>query len=456
MQFLKLFLWIILTACLAWGSTIVLGPTLISRALNATFEGSIEINRLDVSPKLKITASFIKFDIPRNKVSVPVEGFVRGIDLSWQIADGFTLTATLGPSRIEGVGALEAATIKFTPRGLFDWNYAELLATLSFLTDGHVVAGQVDITAVLNDNLRSLETAVMTVQGVKNESANISAEKFILSFSDLDLRHPIEQQEIPFNLDIPGSLTGAAGYVRGVDLSGELSSPSVAFDISLEKAKVGHFEVAVGGFSASSTYNLLSKQFGPASRISAARINAESARVNIVNYSGDIHLAENKILTTGSMNIESMVLKSGSTSIAKVSDAALRYEGSILKKEDKEHRLTVDAKLQITDDLAIVSTLNASLLSTDLMRCFAKNCAIVNSLINYLVELPSATLTGESYCKEGFCPPDKMRHSVTIDNTDVFFAELAEERVISPLMIPLAYYAVRGSSPIGLGHRLDF
>ena len=168
----------------------------------------------------------------------------------------------------------------------------------------------------------------MTVQGVKNESADISAEKFILSFSDLDLRHPIEQQEIPFNLDISGSLTGAAGYVRGVDLSGELRSPSVAFDISVEKAKVGHFEVAVDGFSASSTYNLSSNQFGPASRISAARINAESARVNIVDYSGDIHLVENKILTTGSMNIESMVLKSGSTSIANVSDAALHTKAA--------------------------------------------------------------------------------------------------------------------------------
>ena len=456
MRFLKLFLWIILTTCVAWGSAIVLGPTLISRALNATFEGSVEINRLDVSPTLKVTASFIKFGIPRNNDSIPVEGFVRGFGLSWQIADGFSLTATLGPSLIEGVGTLEAATIKFTPRGLFDWNSAELVATLSSLTVGHAVAGQVDITAGLNDNLRSLETAVMTVQGVKNESADISGEKFILSFSDLDLRHPIKQQEIPFNLDMSGSLTGAAGYVRGVDLSGELRSPSVAFEISVEKAKIGQFEVAVDGFSASSTYNLSNNQFGPASRISAARINAESARVNIVDYSGDIHFVENKILTTGSMNIESLVLKSGSTSIANVSDAALQYHGSILKKSDKEHPLTVDAKLQITDDLAIVSTFNASLLSSNLTRCFAENCSIVNSLISYLVELPSATLTGESYCKVGFCPPDQMRHSVTIDNTDVFFAELAEERVVSPLMIPLAYYTVRGSSPIGLGHRLDF
>jgi hypothetical protein len=45
---------------------------------------------------------------------------------------------------------------------------------------------------------------------------------------------------------------------------------------------------------------------------------------------------------------------------------------------------------------------------------------------------------------------------VTTDNTSVFFAELAEERVLSPLIIPLAYYALRGYSPIGFGHRLDF
>ena len=456
MRFLKLFLWVILVTCITWGSTIVLGPALISRALNATFAGSIEINRLEVSPKLKITASFIKFGISGNKGSIPLKGFVRGIDLSWKIADGFMLTATLGPSLIEGVGTLEAATIKFNPRGLFDWSSAELVATLSSLTYGHAVAGQVDIKAGLNDNLRILETVAMTLQGVNNESVDISAEKLIFSFSDLDLRHPIEQQDIPFNLDISGSVTGAVGHAHGVNLSGELHSPSVVFDISVEKAKVDQLEVAVNGFSASSTYNLSSNQFGPASRISAARIDVENARMNIVDYSGEIHFVENMIQTTGFMNVESLVLKSGSTSLANVSDAALQYEGSILKKADKKHPLTIDAKLQITDDLAIVSTFNASLLSSNLTRCFAENCSIINSKLGYLVELPSATLTGESYCKVGFCRPDQMRHSVTIDNTDVFFSELAEERVISPLMIPLAYYTVLGSSPIGLGHRLDF
>ena len=456
MRFLKLFLWVILVTCITWGSTIVLGPALISRALNAAFAGSVEFNRLDVTPKLEVTASLVKFDIPRDESSIPIEGFARGLDLSWQIADGFKLSATLGPSRIEGVGALKAATIKLTPRGLFDWNSAKLVATLSTLTVDHAIADQVNITAELSDNLGSLKIAHVTAHDIKIESADLSAEEFILSFSDLDLRSPIYKQDIPFNLDVSGSLTGATGDVHGVNLSGELRGSSVVFDLSVESAKFDDFEFVVDGFSASSAYDLSNKQLGPALRISAARITAESAGVNIVDYSGEINLVNNKILTTGTMNIESLVLKSGSRSLANVSDAALQYEGSILKKADKKHPLTVDAKLQITDDLAIVSTFNASLLSSNLTSCFAENCAIVNSVTRYLVELPSATLTGESYCKAGFCLPDQMRHSVTIDNTDVFFAELAEERVVSPLLIPLAYYAVRGSSPIGLGHRFDF
>jgi len=456
MWVLKLFLWITLATCTAWGSAIVLGPALISQALNATFEGSVEVRRLDVSPKLKITASFIKFDILGSKGSIPLEGFVRGVDLSWQIEDGLTLTAKLGPSRIEGVGALEAATIKVIPKGLFDWNSAELVATLSSLKVGHAIADKVHITAGLSDNLGSLKTAAMTAQGIKNERVDIRAEKFILSFSDLDLTSPIEQQVIPFNLDISGSLTGAAGHAHGINLSGELSSPYVAFDISVKKAPFDDFDIIVDGLSASSTYDLSNKKLGPVTTISVAGISSESVGLNITDYLGEIHFFENKIVTTGTMVIDSLELKSGTTPLANVSDAAVQYEGSIQENADREHQLTVNAKLDVTDNLQIVSSLDALLIASDLAGCIAKNCAVVNSLIYYLVELPSANLTGESFCEEGFCRPDQMRHSVTIDNTDVFFAELAEESVLSPLALPLAYYAVRGSSPLGFGHRLDF
>ncbi|MDB3948487.1 hypothetical protein N9370_01815 [Paracoccaceae bacterium] len=456
MRFLKLFLWIILTTCVAWGSAIVLGPTLISRALNAAFAGSVEFNRLDVTPKLEVTASFVKFDIPANKGSIPLRGVVRGIDFSWRMVDNIALIATLGPSHIEGVGALESAKIKFAPRGLLDWKSADLVAVLSSVKAGYSTAGEVKITVGLNDNLGTLKATRVTAQDVKIERGDLTAEEFILDFSDLELRYPIEQQDIPFNLDISGSLAGAGRHVSGVNLSGELRSPSVVFDILVEKAKFDDFEVVVDGFSASSSYDLSSKQLGPVSRISAARITSESVRMNIVDYLGEIHFDENKILTKGSMNVKSLVLKSGSTSLANISNAELRYEGSIPKKADKEYPLTVDAKLQITDNLSVVSSLDALLLSDNLTGCNANNCAIVNSSIRYTVELPSAKLTGESYCEVGICLPDQMRHSVTTDNTDVFFAELADERILSPLIVPLAYYAVRGSSPIGFGHSLDF
>ena len=134
MRLLKFFLWITLATCIAWGSTVILGPAIINRVVSATFANSIEISRLNVSPKLEITAAFIKFDIPINKDSAPLQGIVRGVDLSWKLADGFALIATLGPSRIEGIGALEATTIRLTPAGLFSWRSANLVGSVSSLS----------------------------------------------------------------------------------------------------------------------------------------------------------------------------------------------------------------------------------------------------------------------------------------------------------------------------------
>lgn len=459
MRLLKFFLWIILAASIGWGSIIVLGPKLINRAVNAMFVNPIEISRLDVSPKLEITAAFIKFDIPMNKGSAPLQGIVRGVDLSWKLADGFALIATVGPSRIEGIGALEAATIRLTPAGLFSWHSANLAGLVSSLSVPHFTAGQVNITANLSDNIGSIKTARIIGQDVKNKRADLSAKKLVLEFSDFNLRSPIAQQEIPFSLNISDSLIGAAAYGQGVQLSGALRSPSVVFETLANKVVFDDFGVSFDGISAFSTYDLSSNQFGPTSRISAAVIKAERVGVNVTDYSAAFHVSENKILQTGKMNLESLSLKTGATFFGKISDAAFEYEVSIPKTADmtfKEYPLNVDAKLKISDDLQIVSSLNSSLMARDLTKCLTMNCALGESLIHYSVELPSAKLTGESHCDAGFCTIDQMRHSVTTDNTDVFFAELAKERVFSPIILPMAYYAVRGSSPIGLGHRLDF
>ena len=78
----------------------------------------------------------------------------------------------------------------------------------------------------------------MTAQGVKNERADISAEKFILSFSDLDLTQSnrTASNSLQFRY-FRQSDRRCWACTHGVDLSGELRSPSVAFDISVEKAK---------------------------------------------------------------------------------------------------------------------------------------------------------------------------------------------------------------------------
>lgn len=128
-----------------------------------------------MSPKQEITGSFVKFDKALNEGSIPLRGILRQIDLSRQMVDALELIATLGSSRIKGVGAVEAAMIKFTPRGLFDWHSAELVAMLSFLPIVHARSGQVNITVGLDDNVGSLKKARVAAQDVKIERADLSA-----------------------------------------------------------------------------------------------------------------------------------------------------------------------------------------------------------------------------------------------------------------------------------------
>ena len=121
-----------------------------------------------------------------------------------------------------------------------------------------------------------------------------------------------------------------------------------------------------------------------------------------------------------------------------------------------EYPINLSAMLEVTDNLGISAEVNLRLLTSDLKTCIFENCPIIKSAAHYIVRVPNAKLSGRSYCEDEFCSINRMVHSVSTDNTEVFFRRLAEEKVVSPLVLPVAYYAMTRSEPSGSGHRLDF
>ena len=76
MRILKAVLYLILSACVLWGLTVTLGPTIINFALSRSLgDQKISITGLKVSPKLQISASRLQFDFSDNES--PFYGTVR-------------------------------------------------------------------------------------------------------------------------------------------------------------------------------------------------------------------------------------------------------------------------------------------------------------------------------------------------------------------------------------------
>ena len=456
MRLLKFFLWIILVACITWGSAIIFGPSLISFAIKRAFKDSIEVGRLEVSPKLEVTASFLKFDIAGIEGSGPIRGLVRGADFSWQIDNGFALVATFGPSRVEGFGGVQEIWLKFAPRGLFDWNSAELDGILSSVEYGQVTASQVKFSAELADNTRILKSASVYANTVNFNSATLSTDQLTLSIADVDLRTRFDRQAIPFGLKMPGSLTGAEGRVDGLVISGEVLGHGLSFDMLADRLHIDKSQITAEEISMSSTYNFASKQFGPEVKIEASQLLAETPEIKVLDYEGSIKFNNNNILHSGSMNIDTLLVENDVTYIAKISDATLQYDMSMPAISKIEYPINLSAMLEVTDNLGISAEVNLRLLTSDLKTCIFENCPIIKSAAHYIVRVPNAKLSGRSYCEDEFCSINQMVHSVSTDNTEVFFRRLAEEKVVSPLVLPVAYYAMTRSEPSGSGHRLDF
>ena len=440
-----------LIVCTAWGGAIVFGPAIITRAISATLGGSVEIRRLDVSPKLQVTASVIEFelDTPQN---TPVRGVARGLDLSWEFKDKFAIIAKVGPIRVEDIGSVKSTDIKLTPASFFDWSFAEIEGALSAVNYELIDIEAVTLEAVFRDTFNVLKTADVTLNNVIVDMMDMRAEALAFEIGEVEISTAILDQVIPFALSGLHPIENDFWSVDGFAAKGKIQDGVLEFDAAADRVEFMSGDVLIDEISMSSKYDPVTKRFGPQAQLAATRITAQNPEARITGYTGEIRVNDRSVMQTGRMTVESLALNLGATFLAGIVDAGLQYEVSLLTDMDREFSVSAGAKLQISPDLLVSSVLDTTISPLNLPDC----CTLRDSSVQYLIEVPGAKLSGASSCDDGLCQIDRMRHSLKTDDTDTFFQKLAEEKVLSPLVLPLAYYAMREGISNGSGHSLNF
>jgi hypothetical protein len=90
------------------------------------------------------------------------------------------------------------------------------------------------------------------------------------------------------------------------------------------------------------------------------------------------------------------------------------------------------------------------------LNCFGQKCGLETFEADYHVAASGSSLTGNFKCEGDSCFERPSQFMLQTKNTNRFFQELSDAGILSPLALPMAYFAISNGEVVGNGHMLNF
>ena len=462
MRILKFFLYFILIICISWGVLIFAGPKLLEFYLKQKFAGQVNISGLEISPQLEIYASRVDLENFRIGDYSKVTGYVRSISIGWGgLFEGSPfLSFTTGPSDIDGLLSFDKKSGLIGFPNKFD--FSAITITLNsqnlHISDfGNIVSANVSLMYNLYSN---------TISEITFDAENL----FVKTGTGIQA----------------SSFTGSIDQLRFED---EFSSQPFLFEVMFNNLSLYDKQIIFNDFAVASSgsFSLLEVNF-----ISAGGLLPDG--LSFGNVSADLSLSESRQngklnfklqdlnVPSGASDVLSGVIKNldGSAQIETLENFKLELTGQMGQIEvinkgqfiadlsnssffintsiESNSRLQSTFSLTTTSIPKILATGKALvLLETKIFSdCILQKCSVLDAKITYDLSVNSATLLGKSNCPNGRCADIAAEHTLSTDDTDLFFSEVIESRIFSPLLVATLYSQLKSANKEGKGHKINF
>lgn len=465
MRVLKYILWPIFIFCLVWIGAIFFGPIIISTAVSHFSEGRVNLKRVEISPKLKINAAVIDYSIQSEVNKNGSGGVLRAVSIDWKIKNGFEIYGNIGPANLTGYGNLLAAKFKLKPLSMLDWSEVKIQMELNQMEserfDGiNFEFLRTDFTGYLVNSFQDLENAKFEVSGLRGEVKRtlFEADALSLEMDEYKILLPITLQnsEINYSLKhftLPGIFLGAPLIQGDIKVSnGDTSFKFLA-------AEIQHSLEAVSAqlLTVSSRHPFSATNFEGVWDFSISQIESTDPAINIESYIGDIRFTQSHTSHSGRAIISKFEMVSDQYFIGQIENGVLDIDLNrhlLLPHEGLKGSGVLT--LQAVDDFRASVSIQSPLPQNNLRDCKGLGCLMGALEADYHIKISDSSLRGNFKCAHAECPRKPRYHVVQTDNTDKFFQGLAEISILSPLALPIVYFAVSGGDAMGNGHILNF
>ena len=460
MKALKFILWPVLLICVLWVGAIFFGPALIVNATSYFSEGRVNLTRVEVSPKLKISAAVVDFVLPELIDEIELGGVSRALTIDWKIGKEFQLIGNIGPSTLTKNVYLSSANFTLRPNSMLDWSevnfqieFEQLVGADFELIRGNFTGKVIETFRVLKD----VELAILNVRG-KAMGFLFESTAMTATLDHYNIKQPLRLQnsELTYkfdNLSFPGSTFESSLFEGDVKISDEVMVASA----SITDAQIKSHNLSAKSLRLLTTHSLPYVASKGLWEFTISEIEREDPLMKISSYIGRFAPSPSGVSHSGKAIISRLDLQTDKVFIGQVENGLLDVK---LKSRVSPSRTDVLGQAVLTldevDDFRVSASIKSAMPKIELMNCFDQDCRLTDLEVDYQILASGSSLNGSLRCEGADCYNRPAHHEVQTDNTNRFFQALSEFGILSPLALPIAFMAISSGEAVGYGHKLKF
>ena len=462
MRSLKLFLYIILSACIMWGITIIFGPALITKLTEYYSNGRVILTDVNVSPRFDVSIGEIDMFSINDENGLQSKSTARAVTIKlMKIFSSPSVEISTGFADVLGFGSIRSFQLFLKFKNFYDLSTAKLEfkgnhvdLSKSVLVKELFGNAQINFSqqkaSNLEFNFRELsdvdkaqlsipELTLMVDKYIFNQNVKDQVNFIEVRASQLNL---IEQELLAEGLGVKvlkdGALTKLDVSVETLDFNkGQVLGKQLVLENNLTLEGIGNEKTAVFNVSKLVVPNIDLEM----SEISGVLSGSKTFEV----VSVDGHL-DSYDLSLGEMYVG--MINNGEFSM--YNDFIYSLNGLSVKTEWSFKTISdpvVSVKVNSKSDILVPNSLG---------DCFQSKCFITGIFADYAVVAGSEKIVGSFQCPKANCFSSSSKHRFQTLNTNNFFYLLSKTRILSPVFLAILYREVIKGVEVKGGHKFGF
>ena len=435
------------------------GPNLIERFVQYQFKDDVKLYRVEVSPKLEVSAAIVEIMADRELTEQHKSTFLRGVEIGLNYENSLGLTLQVRHLETPDAVELENVYLELFPADIFDWSKISVAADLKSANIRELEMSDVAITSnILYASLDAVDIDVfsprITYTGLQlpltAQAVHLKSDKIQLSES---IGNKLTAVDVTLEeLALGSNVNAKRGTIQAVAQSQIADFEIILTDIS---------ETYTGSSSSSLTFStndldLSGPKYTPinfdARQVSSPMVDAS---INSVNGMASFQTEGFEVIAQS--DLVNLKLSSGELYLGELPDALVSSKLAwTVDQVLSTNQISLELGAASSSGLKLSAVAKADMEPAQVVKCWSLQCEFSDFLADLAFTTPRSQMSIQSRCSSNLCGVGELNHTLFTSNTAEFFEDLVSMRAFSPIAIPLAYTVMQSGTPTGDGHVKKF